>query len=398
MIQATIEQSINGHGYARGRAQNGKSLPARIVGILRTRIHTGEYEHGRWLPSERDLMEELGVDRRTIRSAIVELRSEGLLAQRPHCRPLVTTPAAKLEARKNVSTRPVLPMSRVIALVMWQSDVTDRQASIHQRVFWGMNETLGVAGYHTVFLGLGPNTKLSRNSYDRESEIFRYIQAAGFGGIVFLPQAYSTDLDLVREVASNIPLVVLDRMIPGVQADLVSSDNRRSGCTAAGHLIRAGHKRIAYVTSGEYMHALQERLYGYLQAINQSLPEAPYELVLTPPLAGGNSWPAFEAITRLPPEMRPTAMICDSSEEALRVEAHLATYNLALPHDVTLVVFDNMQHGIINSKSLTTVLQPYEAIGREAAKLVLRRIHDPDAKFVRVELPPALTAAEPTTT
>lgn len=50
-----------------------------VVGIIRERITLGEYVAGQRLPSERELQEELGVSRSTIRSAFLRLQSDNLI-------------------------------------------------------------------------------------------------------------------------------------------------------------------------------------------------------------------------------------------------------------------------------------------------------------------------------
>lgn len=54
----------------------------QLAGVLRTRIRNGELPAGRRMPSEKDLHDEFGLARETIRRALAVLRSEGLIEVR----------------------------------------------------------------------------------------------------------------------------------------------------------------------------------------------------------------------------------------------------------------------------------------------------------------------------
>jgi DNA-binding GntR family transcriptional regulator len=54
----------------------------QLAGVLRDRIRNGELPSGRRLPSEKDLHDEFGLARETIRRALAVLRAEGLVEVR----------------------------------------------------------------------------------------------------------------------------------------------------------------------------------------------------------------------------------------------------------------------------------------------------------------------------
>lgn len=65
--------------------QGGGSLYEQLAARLRGDILTGRYRPGQRLPSERTLVEELGLARETVRRAVALLRQEGLvIVQRGH--------------------------------------------------------------------------------------------------------------------------------------------------------------------------------------------------------------------------------------------------------------------------------------------------------------------------
>lgn len=62
--------------------QSGGSLYEQIAARLRSDILSGRYHAGQRLPSERTLIQELGLARETVRQAVALLRQEGLVVVR----------------------------------------------------------------------------------------------------------------------------------------------------------------------------------------------------------------------------------------------------------------------------------------------------------------------------
>jgi len=71
----------------------------------------------------------------------------------------------------------------------------------------------------------------------------------------------------------DIPVVLLDRRVNGLQLDAVLADNRGGAKNLTEHLINLGHKRIAIITGSLNFSTGKERLDGYLEALKKhSLP------------------------------------------------------------------------------------------------------------------------------
>ncbi|BDI31167.1 hypothetical protein CCAX7_32180 [Capsulimonas corticalis] len=366
-------------------------LHGHVVSALRERILSGFYQAGEWLPAERVLTTDLSVHRKVVRTAIAQLEKEGLLVRRPNCRPVVQA-AASAEDAVGPEDNSRFSESRLVALSMWRGGGS--VGSAQQRIFWGMNQALGQAGYHGVFLDLGEQVGTVQQNAVREALHLRYVLDHGFGGTIFYPYAYDENRELIQEVSRRMPLVLIDRMVAGVEADFAGAQNRQAVYDAVMHLTERGHRRIAYLTKSESILPVQERLQGYLVAMRDVFPETMTEIVLTAPVSGSDYWYVFDAVFRLPAGERPTALICVNDIEAMRAANRLAELGLSAPEDVSLIGFDNIVSELPNGIGLTTVGQPFEEIGKAAAKLFLRRIDDRAGSQVHVELPTQLIERE----
>ena len=255
-----------------------------------------------------------------------------------------------------------------------------------------MNVALGLAGYHAVFLDLGDSVRSDIENAQREAAHLRYVLDHGFGGVVFYAYAYQLNRELIREVAHRVPFILLDRTLPGVEADFVGAANHQAMFDATNHLIAQRHRRIAYVTTPEPINTVQDRLQGHMRAIRESGLE--FEAVLTTPFIGRTYWPAFDAVFRLPAGERPTAVLCVNDYAAVQVAEHLARLNLRVPQDISLVGFDDIVQTLPGGIGLTSVAQPFEDIGRTAAELFIRRAETPSAPPADIQLPTQLIVRE----
>ncbi len=250
-----------------------------------------------------------------------------------------------------------------------------------------MNQALEQAGFHAVFLNLGDEVGTEQENAVREAAHLRYILDQGFGGAVFYPYAYRSNRELLQEVSQHLPLCLIDRMLPGVQADFVGTENYQGMFDATMHLIKQGHRRIAYLTKSEPINPVQDRLLGYQHALYAAFHTDRDELVLTAPSFNGDDWPLFDAVFRLPEGERPTAAIGFNDYEAERTMRRLQLLHLRVPQDVALVGFDDIVRTLPNGVGLTSVEQSFEDVGRTAADLFLRRIETPASAPVHIALP-----------
>lgn len=368
-------------------------LAVRVADSLREQIRSGRLRSGDWLPPERELAREMGVYRRAVRDAIVTLEHEGFLHREPRCRPRIRNAEAGMNRPRKQAR---IDSSHLVALIMWHGDASEQGKTAQQQIHWGMNQALAQAGYHGVFLDLGEEIGSEQENADREAARLRYALDNGFGGVIFYSYAYHQNTELVQEVASQIPLIVLDRKLPGIDADFVGIDNFQAMHYATMHLIRQGHRRTMYITPTEPIHPVQDRIRGYFAAIHNAFgADVASGSVLAVSLGdAGKTWPLFDAAFRLPIHERPTSILCSNDYEAIRVAERLSGLGLSVPRDVSVVGFDNKIAALVHGVGLTTIAQPYEELGRAAAEAFLRRVKSPGLPPAHVELPVSLIVRE----
>lgn len=202
-------------------------------------------------------------------------------------------------------------------------------------------------------------------------------------GLIVAP-AHQRDRKVVELARSGLPIVCVDRGLSGVDVDVVLVDNRHGAREAVEHLIRLGHRRIAYVAGLPVIPSTMERLAGYEEALSAHGIEKAEELVRF----GDSKHESGRRLTRelldLPDS--PTALFTGNNLITLGALETIHGRGLRIPDDVAIVGFDDMYWSISLNPPLTAVAQPGHEIGRRAADMLFQRIAEPDRPCAKVVL------------
>ena len=190
-----------------------------------------------------------------------------------------------------------------------------------------------------------------------------------------------------------IPFVIVDPAgDPSPDAPSVGSANWAGGLMATRHLIELGHRRIAAITGPDDMMCSLARVDGYRSAMNSAgLPiDAGWIRYGDFHVAGGRDR-ARELLT-LPG--RPTAIFAGSDLQALGVLDAARELGLRVPEDLSIVGYDDIPLARWVSPRLTTVHQPLQRMGEEAARLVIRLSEEDVRTTPRMDLATSLVVRE----
>lgn len=179
-----------------------------------------------------------------------------------------------------------------------------------------------------------------------------------------------SDADLHKLMETGKPVVLIGR--DSAACPTVRIAERDGTYQATRHLIRHGHRRIAFIGDIEHR-AMKERFAGYLDALREA--EIPYEpeLTIRPDLdhyEGG-----VEAAERIFALNFPcTAAVAATDAMAFGFIGRLREMGYRLPENMAVVGFDDVGPAATHDPSLTTVAQPYEAICKAAIDLMLKKL------------------------
>ena len=184
--------------------------------------------------------------------------------------------------------------------------------------------------------------------------------------------------------ASGVPVVLIDRICEGIEADAVVLDNQRAVFDAIGYLIGLGHRRIGYISGSLDTSPIHDRRLGYDQALRAAGLPVSEDLVRTGDFREAGGYKAAMQLLSLADP--PTAIFSANNPMVIGAMKAIRDLGLTCPNDVSVACFDDFPWADVFQPQLTTVAQPVRAIGEQAAELLLDRLganrHAPPRKIV----------------
>lgn len=222
----------------------------------------------------------------------------------------------------------------------------------------------------------------------------RYLEVAAaeqMAGVVLSP-ASSRRTDVSVLARYGIPLVTVDRQLPGGDADSVSINNNLAARLATEHLAAQGCRRIAFVSGPSVTSTGQRRLAGYRAALRASGLPSDDDLVKRADFRVEGGYEA--TVELLSSRKRPDGLLVSNNLMALGALQALQEEGVDIPGDVAFASFDGISWARTLRPTLTVIEQPTYEIGRRAAELLLARIGGDRSPVQNVVLPAVLKVGE----
>lgn len=256
------------------------------------------------------------------------------------------------------------------------------------------------AGVETTAARAGLSLVLCNSGDDqvRENHYLNLLQEQRSYGILITPVAGKNSR--IGEIRRHgTPIVFVDRGSSRRQC-AVSVDDVIGGELAVGHLLKIGHRRIAFVGGPLTTKQVADRLAGARSAARiAGLDEGLIGLVETPSLTFAGGRDAGERIVKMAARTRPTAVFCANDLVALGVLQEMTRRHLNVPGDLAIVGYDDIDFAAAAAVPLTSVAQPRAQLGQAAADLLIDEVGSPQTHQHRqVVFEPDLVIRESTKT
>lgn len=190
----------------------------------------------------------------------------------------------------------------------------------------------------------------------------------------------------------NIPAIMVVRPLEDVDFDFVGTDNFLGTQMATQHLLRLGHRHIAFIGGSENSISRAQRIGGYSSKLLENRIQPNGEWVVACSASQSDGARVSEALFLRYPEI--TAAVCYQDIVALGVMLTLRKMGRVPGQDFALVGFDDITEASLVQPALTTVSVAAKEIGRKAGELLYSRIQGNDEPPKRIILPPALVVRE----
>lgn len=343
-------------------ATSTRFLYTSVLEVLRKRLVEGQLAHGSKLPTLKSLAAELSVSTMTIRRAFRTLEREGHVQ---HISGVGTFVRPE---------RPLPPVNqRFLAFVG-----ADLSGAFQVSIAHGVQKACQQHRWAIQLLDAHWDAEIEARNIEQ-------LPQSGVKGAIVLPPF--SDARTVRSLfgvqSARFPIVLVDQEVPGLKADLVTSDHESGAYRATIYLMSHGHRQVLLLTHPPVVSSVAARTAGYQRALaNMGIaPRSDWIALidLATHQAGyreNRKWlGGREAVLPLLRSLTPpVAVLAIDAYTGWGVYEACQQLKLRIPEDVSVVAFDDSEVAHALRPPMTIMCQRTDEIARTAVRLLERRI------------------------
>ena len=337
-----------------------------IIDDLLEKIKHQQFSYESPLCTEKQLSMDYDVSRITAKRAITELEQQGILYRKRGVGSFVSKDYVEKAA---VSSNLSLDNSNTFALLtpfdISKGDML-RTADV-------VNTALSKKGF---FMGV-----YITNDVNEESSL-KQLMEKKFAGLVFYPLKNNIHLNLLKSfVLEGKPVIIVDKPIECSYLHNVTSDNIEGGRLLTEHLVKLGHKNIAFMCNAciDEVPSVGDRFGGYLNQLKKDgiIPNQEF-IIESLNVLEGLSYPQNEVSQRLVNAVKKlylknvTAIITENDELAYYVLLACEKLNISVPSQMSICGFDNSMWSKKDGISITTINQDFIEMGEQISHILLK--------------------------
>lgn len=216
----------------------------------------------------------------------------------------------------------------------------------------------------------GYDMLLSRVDAEQLDSAARLYDSGKAVGLVIIGQWRHHD-QLNQLAARQVPLVVWGGQLPQQLYCTVGGDNVHGGAQATTHLLKAGRRRIVFLGDPQLPEVWLRRE-GYHHALRAAGIEPDAKLEVNAPFEVGEARAAMDRLCA--GRQRFDAVLACSDLLALQAVQAVRAHGRQVPHDVSVVGYDDMPLAAWCDPPLTTVHQPVDLAGQAIVDALQRQL------------------------
>ncbi|WP_042196347.1 LacI family DNA-binding transcriptional regulator [Paenibacillus camerounensis] len=207
------------------------------------------------------------------------------------------------------------------------------------------------------------------------------------GVIVLGTNLTAEQISVLGENLSN--LVVLDTCFDTLPLSFIEINNVMGAYQAGRYLIEHGHTSIGYIASNVRIHNFDERERGFIKALEEhglSI-ENSYRLSVAPTILSSQEELKKQLIAlQINNRPLPTAWFCECDYIAISAMKTMFEFGKKVPHNCSIIGFDNITEARVITPELTTVQVEKERMAAYAVDLLARGIEHGDNLNIKIKV------------
>lgn len=238
-------------------------------------------------------------------------------------------------------------------------------------LFEGIEKVASEQGYSVILFNSG-------NSKDKENRGLDFMLSRSVSGII-LATPHVLNHERFALIRRRCPILLMDRGITPRLEGQIAVDESGGMAEAMDKLNELGHRRIAYIKENQSYYNLQARFEGYLKGIRRHHLEKDDSLIIAADLSVEGGYKAAKKLLEQGSSF--TALCCANDYMAVGAYRALLQAGKKIPDDISVLGFDDIDIAAYITPALSTVKQPIDELGMEAAAALIRKIEHPDTSL-----------------
>ena len=322
----------------------------KLQDALKQELQSGNFQVGDRFYTEKEIMRKYRVSSVTVARAVGEMTQQGYFERKRKLGTFVR------------GTRTIPGMSGEVMTCPLYINQAGHEESARQELSWFLVEEIrrGIINAYPGMVKILPMDEIL-DAAQRDPNLLT----------ILFPQRIEFYAEKYR---SRCPGNTVEILLPpnfGPQVNCVRPDYMMGVFDAVSHLIHLGHRRIAFIGDSKSTY----RYAAYRIALETRQLEMFPELVIREAQPTGDGTDLLiDRLLRLPKEQRPTALFCVNDRIAINAMEALRNRGLAIPDDISVIGFDDIEESATAPVPLSTVKVPYYEIGQTAVAVLMEKI------------------------
>jgi LacI family transcriptional regulator len=226
---------------------------------------------------------------------------------------------------------------------------------------------------------------LSNNDFDKEVLNMELLANGSTDGFILSLSKETMQKDdfrhLTEAIDQGMPVVMFDRIVDEIPCDKVLIDDREGAKLGVNHLIKTGCKKIAIITTDDYITVGKLRTKGYIEALESAGIKIDTELILKLDAIDDLNDKTMARIKHFLKGKDIDGVFTINEIFAVTAAKYIMEAGKSIPNDVGIVSFSDGELSKHFVPSLTTVSQHGEQMGRKAAELLINKLERPEEEI-----------------
>lgn len=204
------------------------------------------------------------------------------------------------------------------------------------------------------------------DSRKRELQLINNLLGQQVNGLFYISVDRNPYIDLLQ--SSGTPFVMLDRVDPSLQVNVIRVDEREASRQVTAHLLSHGYQNVGIICGPAEMRNSQDRLQGWRDALADYGVEERAEWIFHTPYTREGGYQAAHRMMQ--GATHPRALFASNEAQAIGCIRALSEHHIRVPDKLALVCFNGTDQSAYHVPSLTTVRQPVREMAKTAINML----------------------------